>query len=69
MSRIVDYMVLEAPLGYPAVESPRIQLQNMVSHQMQDGWQPIGGVATSTRLENGIEKTYYLQAIVKYGNG
>jgi hypothetical protein len=68
MSRITDYMVLEAPAGAIHVDPPLDQLRNMVLHQLKEGWQPIGGIATSTRLEDGWEKTYFLQAMVKHGH-
>ncbi len=68
MNRISEYTIVEAPGGAMAIDPPLTELQNVVSHRIREGWQPLGGIATAERLIKGIQRTHYVQAMVKYTN-
>ena len=53
--KIVEYVVL--------VKSTAERLDDSVNMQLLNGWQPLGGVSTLVKPNNG---TYFIQALVKY---
>ena len=53
--KIVEYVVV--------VKSTPERLDDTVNMQLLDDWQPLGGVSTLVKPNNGI---YYIQALVKY---
>ena len=61
MAEIIEYQVLTCP-GYGA-------LNNQMKEAIKDGWQPLGGVSSFSRVVNiviGQTEAIYSQAIVKY---
>ena len=53
--KIVEYVVL--------VKSTPEKLIDLVNVKLIDDWQPLGGVSTLVKPNNGI---YFIQALVKY---
>ncbi len=52
---IVEYVVL--------VKSTPERLEDLVNMKLLDDWQPLGGVSTLVKPNNGV---YFIQALVKY---
>ena len=53
--KIVEYIVI--------VKSTPERLDDTVNMQLMNGWQPLGGVSTLIKPNNGV---YFIQALVKY---
>ena len=53
--KIVDYVVL--------VKSTPERLEDLVNIKLLDDWQPLGGISTLIKPNNGV---YFIQALVKY---
>ena len=53
--KIVEYVVI--------VKSTPERLDDTVNMQLMNGWQPLGGVSTLIKPNNGV---YFIQALVKY---
>ena len=53
--KIVEYVVL--------VKTTPERLEDLVNMKLLDDWQPLGGVSTLVKPNNGI---YFVQALVKY---
>ena len=53
--KIVEYVVL--------VKNTPEKLTDLVNVKLIDDWQPLGGVSTLVKPNNGI---YFIQALVKY---
>ena len=53
--KIVEYVVI--------VKSTPERLVDLVNVKLIDDWQPLGGVSTLVKPNNGI---YFIQALVKY---
>lgn len=53
--KIVEYVV--------AVKSTPERLEDTVNMKLLDDWQPLGGVSTLIKPNNGV---YFIQALVKY---
>ena len=53
--KIVEYVVL--------VKSTPERLDDSVNMQLLNDWQPLGGVSTLVKPNNGV---YFIQALVKY---
>ena len=53
--KIVKYLVL--------VKSTPERLEDLVSIKLLDDWQPLGGISTLIKPNNGV---YFIQALVKY---
>ena len=53
--KIVEYVVL--------VKSTSERLEDTVNMKLLDDWQPLGGVSTLIKPNNGV---YFIQALVKY---
>ena len=53
--KIVEYVVL--------IKSTSERLEDTVNMKLLDDWQPLGGVSTLVKPNNGV---YFLQALVKY---
>lgn len=53
--KIVEYVVL--------VKSTPERLDDTVNMQLLNDWQPLGGVSTLIKPNNGV---YFIQALVKY---
>ena len=53
--KIVEYVVL--------VKSTPERLEDLVNIKLLDDWQPLGGISTLIKPNNGV---YFIQALVKY---
>ena len=53
--KIIEYVVL--------VKSTPERLEDLVNVKLIDDWQPLGGVSTLIKPNNGV---YFVQALVKY---
>ena len=53
--KIVEYVVI--------VKSTPERLDDLVNMKLLDDWQPLGGVSTLIKPNNGV---YFIQALVKY---
>ena len=53
--KIVEYVVI--------VKSTPERLEDTVNMKLLDDWQPLGGVSTLIKPNNGV---YFIQALVKY---
>mgnify|MGYP006396489297 CR=1 FL=1 len=53
--KIVEYVVL--------IKSTSERLKDTVNMKLLDDWQPLGGVSTLIKPNNGV---YFIQALVKY---
>ena len=53
--KIIEYVVI--------VKSTAERLDNLVNIKLLNDWQPLGGVSTLVKPNNGI---YFIQALVKY---
>ena len=53
--KIIEYVLL--------VKSTPERLEDLVNIKLMDDWQPLGGVSTLIKPNNGV---YFIQALVKY---
>ena len=53
--KIIEYVVI--------VKSTPERLDDLVNMQLLNDWQPLGGVSTLIKPNNGV---YFIQALVKY---
>ena len=53
--KIVEYIVV--------VKSTPERLEDLVNIKLLDDWQPLGGISTLIKPNNGV---YFIQALVKY---
>ncbi len=62
MRNIIDYKVVST--------KGTAELEAEIKNQLQNGWQPLGGVSSTTAVSNktGTGVILFTQALVKYGS-
>lgn len=63
---IVDYKVVSIT-NFVGAGAKSGKLLEKVKNEMQNGWQPLGGVTAGDISQNGVTMVFSAQAMVKYG--